>query len=71
MWCVVVCDLENLVNEEATTPIGSQRHKNIYIIIIRKNLANPALRNFRLFNRQQWVFCVPNFFTKGTVKLGK
>jgi len=27
LWCVVVCDLENLVNEEAMTRVGSQRHK--------------------------------------------
>jgi hypothetical protein len=25
LWCVVVCDLENLVNEEAMTRVGSQR----------------------------------------------
>jgi hypothetical protein len=25
--CVVVCDLENLKNEEAMTRVGSQRHK--------------------------------------------
>jgi len=27
MWCVVVCDLEKLVNEEAMTRVGSQRKK--------------------------------------------
>ena len=27
LWCVVVCDLENLRNEEAMTRVGSQRHK--------------------------------------------
>jgi len=27
LWCVVVCDLENLKREEAMTLIGSQRHK--------------------------------------------
>jgi len=27
LWCVVVCDLENLVNEEAMGCVGSQRHK--------------------------------------------
>jgi len=26
LWCVVVCDLENLKNEEAMTRGGSQRH---------------------------------------------
>jgi len=34
LWCVVVCDLENLKNEEAMTGVRSQRHsKNIYIYI--------------------------------------
>ena len=35
LWCVVVCDLENLVNEEAMTRVGSQRHRrkiSLYII---------------------------------------
>jgi hypothetical protein len=27
LWCVVVCDLENLKNEEAITRVGPQRHK--------------------------------------------
>jgi hypothetical protein len=32
LWCAVVCDLENLVNEEPITRDGSQGHqKNIYI----------------------------------------
>jgi len=26
LWCVVVCDLENLKNEVAMTRVGSQRH---------------------------------------------
>jgi len=26
LWYVVVCDLENLKNEEAMTRVGSQRH---------------------------------------------
>ena len=36
LWCVVVCDLENLKNEEAMTRVGSQRQnkkKKIYIYI--------------------------------------
>jgi len=37
LWCVVVCDLENLKNEEAMTRVGSQRHrKYIYIYIYRR-----------------------------------
>ena len=27
LWCVVVCDLENLKNEEAMTRVGVQRHR--------------------------------------------
>ena len=27
LWCVVVCDLENLKNEEARARVGSQHHK--------------------------------------------
>jgi len=27
LWCVVVCDLENLRNEEAMTHVGSQCHR--------------------------------------------
>ena len=27
LWWVVVCDLENLKNEEAMTRVGSQRHR--------------------------------------------
>ena len=37
LWCVVVCDLENLKNEEAMTRAGSQRHskkKIIYVYIL-------------------------------------
>jgi len=26
LWCVIVCDLENLKNEEAMTRVGLQRH---------------------------------------------
>jgi len=27
LLCIVVCDLENLVNEEAMTRVGTQRHR--------------------------------------------
>ena len=33
LWCVVVCDLENLKNEEAMTSVGSQRHKKVCLFI--------------------------------------
>jgi len=33
LWCVVLCDLENLKTEEAMTRVGSQRHsKKIYML---------------------------------------
>ena len=34
LWCVVVCDLENLKNEEVMTRVGSQRHKKKLIASI-------------------------------------
>jgi len=36
LWCVVVCDLEKLKNEEVMTRVGSQRHskKKVYICIL-------------------------------------
>jgi len=41
LWCVVICDLENLKNEEAMTRVGSQRHKkNGFIIRIIGTSAN-------------------------------
>jgi len=33
LWCVVVCDLENLKNEEAMTRVGRQRHSKKKTII--------------------------------------
>jgi hypothetical protein len=32
LWCIVVCDLENVKNEEAMTRVGSQRHKKKHTI---------------------------------------
>ena len=34
MWCVVVCDLENLKNEEAMNRFGSQRHSKKEVIVV-------------------------------------
>jgi hypothetical protein len=30
LWCIIVCDLEDLKNEEAMTRVGLQRHKKKY-----------------------------------------
>jgi hypothetical protein len=44
LWYVVVCDLENLKNEEAMTRVGSQRHnKN------GKNLREDTRRAAKIF----------------------
>ena len=39
LWCVVVCDLENLKKEEDMTRAGSQRHrkKNTFLYMFRTN----------------------------------
>ena len=37
LWFVVVCDLENLKNEEAMTRVGSQRHSKNYYYYGRHN----------------------------------
>jgi len=39
LWYVVVCNLENLMNEEAMTRVGSQRHRKKYYNILN-NLFN-------------------------------
>ena len=33
LCCVVVCDLENLKNEEAMTRVGSQRHRKKIVFV--------------------------------------
>jgi hypothetical protein len=40
LWCVVVCDLENLMNEDAMNRVESQRHKGkkaLNYILVCKN----------------------------------
>jgi len=36
--CVVVCDLENLKNEEAMTRVGSQRHRKKNTVATERNV---------------------------------
>ena len=39
LCCVVVCDIENLKNEEAMTRVGSQRHsKKKKVVSVKHNL---------------------------------
>ena len=70
LWCLVVCDLENLKNEEAMTRVGSQRHKKklsaeIYLNnsdtrdFLCSHLQN-CIRKGRLFGNVHWAcrrFC--------------
>ena len=34
VWCVTVCDLENLENEEAMTRVGSQCHRKKKLLLL-------------------------------------
>jgi len=43
LWCVVVCDLENLKNEEAMTRVGSQRHSKKYTLVLRSTVTGNEL----------------------------
>ena len=47
LWCVVVCDLENLKNEEAMTSVGSQRHgkKNKRSLFLKLGLHEGLLKS--------------------------
>jgi len=45
LWSVVVCDLENLVNDEAMTRVGSQRHK--------KKRGNKTFQSTEVFIRRE------------------
>jgi hypothetical protein len=48
LWCVVVCDLENLKNEEAMTRVGSQRHKKKKASrVISHNIISKAINKSR------------------------
>ena len=47
LWCFVVCDLENLKNEEAMTRVGSQRHskkKKIFVHWLVRMLIMPVVK---------------------------
>jgi len=48
LWCVVVCDLENLVNEEAMTRSGSQRNMKAKCFLIAQHVSGdtpPIIRS--------------------------
>jgi hypothetical protein len=52
LWCVVVCDLENLKNEGAMTRVGSQRHKKKYCNFICVTCYD-VFRSFQLIFQAQ------------------
>ena len=43
LWCVVVCDLENLKYEEAMTRVGSQRHRGKKVLTIKSRIKSHLL----------------------------
>jgi len=45
LWCVVVCDLEKLKNEEAMTRVGSQRHRKRKLIQRQRNKTKRDMRS--------------------------
>jgi hypothetical protein len=47
LWCVVMCDLENLKNEVAMTRVGSQRHRKKNLITELKWYSSDISRNSR------------------------
>jgi len=62
LWCVVVCDLENLVNEEAMTLVGSQRH--------RKKESKPLHVSSRLTPRhQEDHLCIYRNWCRGWIQI--
>ena len=57
LWCVVVCDLENLIkNEEVMVRVGLQHHKKIVELTHVKIILN----FFKVCGLDR--FCVSNFF---------
>ena len=53
LWCIVVCDLENLKNEEAmTTDVGSQRHS-------KKKKKNQTKKTITLIGHTAEKICTP------------
>jgi hypothetical protein len=50
LWCVVVCDLENLKNEEAMTCVGSQCHKkwNLSLLCVYALLSKLEAASLRI-----------------------
>ena len=60
LWCVVVCDLENLKNEEVMTHVWTQRHtkKEIYIYIYNLHAAGVRIM------KANEMHCFSNLFEK-------
>jgi len=54
LWCFVVCDLENLKNEEAMTRVGLQRDS--------KKMQRHAVPDFTQIGPEIWNVWVEYFF---------
>jgi hypothetical protein len=61
LWCVVVCDLENLKNEEAMTSVGSQRHSKTKSKESNLNIVAFLDSNYLLLVTQ--FCCQPGIYT--------
>jgi hypothetical protein len=46
LWCVDICDLENLKNEKAITRVGSQRHSKKNSHTTNSYMFRPAMRPY-------------------------
>jgi hypothetical protein len=67
LWCVVMCDLENLKNEEAMTRVGSQRHikkKLYYNTTGMPCLKKKVIGSYCLHDRYISVFILPDLMVR-------
>ena len=62
LWCVVVCDLENLVNEEAMIRVGLQRQRKKYKEINHKYMST-------LWNIYIYILQIQNYKHREDTKL--
>ena len=72
LWCVVVCDLENLKNEEVMTRVGSQRHEEKKVSVKHNLIYSLIITNWQhvstLYGHHQ-AFIVNQLMLKDCVQL--
>ena len=70
LWCVIVCDLENLKDEEAMIHAGSQRHKkekSMYLLPLRSCFLN--LKQRTAYTKGEFKNCLLQLiYTTATIK---